>query len=339
MENETIKTEERTPELIIIEPGQNVIELTLDQLRETRTFADAFGIMPKKFPVEHHIFIQKLLDMAEEHNTEPKVGSILANVKNIEKISESEAIAKNLNQDEAQNTAVKVLVGRIDLGNEFAKELWNLSIGFMYHEKGIEVCIGTNISICSNLTIFGDTTHYKNFGRNGLEMSEMFREIENWFGDLDGFDMINTELLERMIAIPINWKIHSDTFIGDCLKHAIRKAYHKGDPFPMNVGQVSKMTSYIIEAEDEYANFTAYHLYNAGTYILTHNNDLQNRFADIKAFTHWFEENWVKPNQVVDLCLKEDPEDEERLGIVNQNPMTLDEAEETTDISDDDLPV
>lgn len=284
-------------EKIIIEENQKVVELTFEQLKQTRTFADAYGVMPKQFPIEHHVFIQKLIDMAENANASPKIGTILSNVKNIERISATEAESKGLDQNDAENTAIKVLVGRIDLGNVFARELWNLSIGFMYHEKGIEVAIGTNISVCSNLTIFGDTTHYKNHGRNGIEMTEMFKEIENWFGNLESFDFSNTELLERMINIPISWEHDGNIFLGDCLKRAIKKNYYKGDSFPMSMGQVNRTAHYIISKTDDpdHQNPTLYHLYNAATFVLTHENDLKNRFSDIKDFTEWFEKEYLIP--------------------------------------------
>lgn len=293
-------------EIIKIEKGMNVIELTYAQLKETRTFADAYGVMPKQFPVEHHVFIDKLLDFAKEANVKASVGQILASVKHIEKISESEAESKGLDQDLAENTSVRVLIGRIDLGDTEQQKLWNLAIGFMYHEKGIEVSIGTNISICANMTIFGETTHYKNHGRNGIEMSDMFKEIQNWFSNLEHFDTANSELLQRMAAIDINWFITGNEFIGDCLRRAVRKNYHKGEPFALNVSQVSKMASYMIEQEDkinsgEFGNGTLYHLYNAGTYILTHYSDLQGKFGNIKGFTEWFEKEWLIPTEQMNL--------------------------------------
>jgi len=282
---------------ILIEDNQKVVELTFDQLKQTRTFADAHGIMPRQFPIEHHVFIQKLLDMGNSVGAEPVVAQILCSVKNIERISKTEAESKGLDQNDAENTSIKVLIGRIDLGNKFARKLWNLSIGFMYHEKGIEVAIGTNIAICSNMTIFGDTTHYRNHGRNGIEMSEMFKEIENWFGNLESFEFANSELLERMEAIPIDWEHDCNLFLGDCLRRTVAKNYHKGDPFAMTTGQVSKMASYIIGKENDelHQEPTLYHMYNAATFILTHNDDLTNRFADIKAFTEWFKIWYLEP--------------------------------------------
>lgn len=270
------------------------VELTLDQLKETRTFADAYGIMPKLYPVEHHVFINNIIEMVVKQEIECSVGQLSAPIKGIERISATEAEAKGLNQNEAQNTRVSIVVGRIDLGNQYAKKLWNLAIGFMYHEKGIEISIGTNISICSNLTIYGESKNYKNFGRDGITLQEMFVHIEEWLSHLDGIDLENTKLLERMSKVEIT--VHdTQSFIGQCLKEAIRKNYHGGDPAPLSVTQVSKMTSYIINMEFEFENeiMTLYHLYNAGTFILTHVDDFPSRYSNIKGFTDWFEYNWL----------------------------------------------
>ena len=294
-------------EQILIGENEKVIELTFEQLKETRTFADAHGIMPRQFPIEHHVFIQKLMDMANAVNAEPQIGSLLASVQNIERISKTEAESKGLDQNDAENTSIKVLIGRIDLGNKFARKLWNLSVGFMYHTKGIEVAIGTNIAICGNMTIFGETTHYRNHGKNGIELTEMMKEVENWFGNLESFDFSNSKLLERMEAIPIDWNHDCNHFIGDCLRRAVAQNYHKGESFPMNMSQVNKMTSYIIDKEDdeEHQHASLYHLYNAATYVLTHLNDLPNRFTDIKAFTKWFEETYLIPNESKDVQVSE----------------------------------
>jgi len=237
-------------EKIVIPPNAKTIELTLEQLKETRTFADAYGVMPKQFPIEHHVFIQKVLDMCTEAKQEPVVGSILASVKNIERISKTEAESKALDQEDAENTTVKVLIGRIDLGNEFARKLWNLSIGFMYNEKGIEICVGTNIAICSNMTIYGPSSHFRNYSRNGVELSDMFKQIEHWLNDLENIDGLNSELLEKMIKVNIVER-DTDLFIGKALKEAVRKNYHKGPNFPLTMSEVNRMTSYLIKMEDD----------------------------------------------------------------------------------------
>lgn len=286
------------PKLQIIVPDDNSrsIDISLDQLRETRTFADAYGFMPKQFPIEHHGFITKILNMAEEAKASPSIGQILVSVKDMEKISPTEAEAKGLDKNDAENTRVKVIIGRIDLGNQYARKLWNLAIGFMYNEKGIEICIGTNISICSNLTIYGEAKHYKNYGAGSVTVPEMFQHIEEWLQNLEGIDLNNSELLERMDAVEIDWKRHGNEFIGQCLREAVRKNYHKGESFPLTMGQVNKMTSYIIgEEQNENTAPTLYLLYNAGTYVLTHSDDLQGKFSNIKEFTHWFEQEWLIP--------------------------------------------
>jgi hypothetical protein len=285
------------PLTIEIENGARAVDITFEQLRETRTFADAWGVMPKQHPLEHHVFIQKLIDMATEVNSEPTIDIISASVKHIERISETEAVSKGLNQEEAQNTTIKALIGKINLGNKFAKELWNLAIGFMYNEKGIEVCLGVNIAICSNLTLWGDGVHLKNYGRDGIEMSEMFKKIEDWYSDLDFFDSEYAKLLERMAAVKIDWAEDSNKFLGQCLREAVRKNYHKGEDFPLNVGQVSKIASYIIDHENEYLidDATLYHLYNAATYVITHQDGIMGKFSDAKAFTEWFEQYWLTP--------------------------------------------
>jgi len=167
----------------------------------------------------------------------------------------------------------------------------------------------------------------------------MFKEIQNWFSNLEAFDFANTELLERMSKVNIDWNKDCDLFIGDCLRRAVRKNYHKGDPFALNVGQVSKMTSYIISHEGDFSEFfdndieipTLYHLYNAGTYILTHNDDLTARFTNIKAFTEWFEEAWLKPYEVLN---QRDSDDEVNMQVLNEETIIGD-----GDMGENEVPV
>lgn len=290
---------ERTPIEIIIDENAKNVNLTFEQLRETRTFADAHGFMPKLFPIEHHVFIQKLMDMANEINANPEVFKIIAAVKGIERISQTEAESKGLNQNAAENTRVKVLIGQINLGNAFTRKLWNLAIGFMYNEKGIEICIGTNISICGNFTIYGEAKHFCNYGRNGLELSEIFVHVETWLSKLADIDLVNSALLERMIIVSIEKESGTNEFLGRCLKEAVRKNYFYGK-FPLTMSQVNRMASYFIdheaEANDPEYKFSLYDTYNAGTYVLTHNDDLPNMFSNIKKFTHWFEEIYLPNN-------------------------------------------
>jgi len=312
---------------IIIEDNSKAVELTLDQLRETRTFADAFGNMPEKFLKEHHIFIKDIMDMAEGVGAKPSIGQILAPSKGIEKISLAEAEEKGLDQDLAENTCVKVVIGRIDLGDKFAKKLWNLAIGFMYNEKGMEICVGTNIAICSNLTIFGEGVHYKSHGRGAISISEMYVNVKTWLENLEGFDTVNSELLERMIAIPIDWDKGTESFVGHCLKAAVRRNYHKGNAFPLNMTEVGRMTSYLIgqEGTEDAENPSLYHLYNAGTWLLTHSDDLPNKYGTIKEFTEWFEKEWLIPAEevaalaVIEEPFKDEVENDEGLANVPDN--------------------
>lgn len=291
----------KDPEVIEIPEESKAIELTIDQLRETSTFADAHGLMPKQFPMEHHIFIEKLLGMITDTGAKAEIGQILASVKGIQRISEAEAKSKNLNQKEARNTTVRVLIGRIDIGDEFTKPLWNLAIGFMYNEKGIEVCIGTNISICSNFTIYGEARHLRNYGRDAMELNKIFDTIEDWIKNFEGIEGVNSALLQRMADMKIIWNEGVKLFIGECVVAAVRRLYHKGDPFPLTVTLINRMTSYLIDLESKLLNDgispSLYTLYNAGTYVLTHNTDLEGKFGSIREFTTWFEEHWLKPTE------------------------------------------
>lgn len=330
------KSNDPNPLKIIIADDVKTVNLSFEQLRETRSFADAHGFMPKQFPLEHHVFIQKLLTMAEEMKTHPVVAEIIASITGIERISPNEVESKGLDPQEAQNTRIKILIGRIDLGNEEAKKLWNLSMGFMYNEKGIELCIGTNIRICGNFTIYGEAKHYKNYGRNGIELSEMFTHVEEWLNDLEGIDSINSALLERMLRIPIT-NHTTDEFIGRCLRNAIKKNYHKGDPFSLTMGQVNRMVSYIINNENtlEWELASMYHLYNAGTYILTHSDEMPSKFSNIKEFTHWFEDTWMLPNEM-DERLTIDEDDQNDFDIRDHQSEDTSEANEVS--PDNDLP-
>lgn len=293
------------PEKIIVPDSANSIDITFEQLKATRTFANAKKLMPKEWPLEHYNFIQNIMDIAEEAGIPARIAQITVPISGIEKISESEAVAKGLNADDADNTLIRQLIGRIDLGDEFVSDLWSLSIGFMYNKNGIEVCLGTNITFCGNLTLYGEAVHYKNFTRNGIELGEMFVHIESWMKDLEGINEVNTKLLKRMQNVAIDWTDDASKFIGHCLREAVRKNYHKGNPFPLNQGQVSKMASYIIDKEHEFQDSpdkdaiqeTLYHLYNSGTFILTHQDKFEERFSSVKEFTEWFEEEWLIPNE------------------------------------------
>ena len=54
------------PLKIIIDENARVVDITYEQLRATRTFADAYGLMPAQFPIEHHLFIEKIIKMLED---------------------------------------------------------------------------------------------------------------------------------------------------------------------------------------------------------------------------------------------------------------------------------
>lgn len=323
---------------IAIPEGANRVIITYEQLKESKTFADAYGLMPKQHPLEHHAFITKIMAMINNAGYEASVGIMYADVKSIMKISKEEAEAKGLDQDDADNTLIKNLIGTILIGNEKQlekqrKDNYNIAIAFVYSDAGITIAFGTNVSICGNFSIYGADNIYKNFGSGSTTVNEMFNIIDNWIKELKETYFQYTQLfellLERRIEMGTDWNSVSNEFIGETLKLAVKKNYHKGDYWAFNMTQANKLCSQIIAMDDE-TEHSLYDLYQAGTYVLTHMNEMDNIFKSIRLYTNWFIRKY-------NIDIKEYQETEKEAEKPVQEPQS--EIPVLPDVKEDDKPL
>ncbi len=249
----------------------------------------------QKTSVEHFEAFGKIMMMLDAANIKFDISNIYTPTIQIMTLAEDQRTKDKITipiTDPVVNH-VKNVVGRIDL--PFGTNTSNLSIGISKSPRGLSMCMGTNIMVCSNMSIFGD--HFMtSFGHDKLSVSEMFSRMGSFIENAEIISNENTKMLEEMTKVSIDPK-GVQNMIGDMLERAVAKNYHKSTKnTPFDIGSVSKFTSSVITAqnalEQDEVDISVYDLYNIGTEILTHQATIENSWKDLSSFGQYITERF-----------------------------------------------
>lgn len=160
------------------------------------------------------------------------------------------------------------LIGGFEI--ETDNKEWNTKIAYSFHQGGIELAIGANVRVCSNLSIFG----YENMvSTKNVPIDKMFEIVSDWITKyeekLNQFEVTMKKLKENTFSLDKYFQ-----FVG--LLSAIRvekdssviKNYiNDAKVYGLNQGQINKFTE---KALIEYSivdnnSISAYDIYNIGT--------------------------------------------------------------------------
>jgi len=257
-------------EKIIFEKDEKSIEVPFLILKRTASLADPYtGKLPTTRPLEHWQFIESIAELLDKNNISFMPSPIYIGKSESKKIVQLDPDNIGLPESFLFNRVVT----KFNMTSpDYSKQEYNTSIAIGYNEKGIQVALGTNVRICSNMCIFGNRLIFT-YGNNRMPYDKFTMAITQYINDLPYIAEDNFTILENMMSLPIN-KNDIIKSIGDIHISAVNGTYFGGDS-PFNIGQVSNFTQTILKLFPKFIdndNFESisnlYDFYNIGTHIL-----------------------------------------------------------------------
>lgn len=163
METNTIKFQE------------NLTELDLPTLKKTVSYELAKGGLKKSAPLEHHQLIDQFKSLISSNTKfQPVLEPIYATERNTLRVM----YKGDKEKCPVENYLIQRIFTKINIQEENQKKL-NVAIAISYHEKGIQVAYGVNVSICKNLLIFG-SNRMSTYGGDSIKYDKMYDVLDDW---------------------------------------------------------------------------------------------------------------------------------------------------------------
>lgn len=265
---------------------ESTIGIDLPTLRETISLAESNGSLPNSRPIEHFDLIEMISEMTE------KKGYVFQP----DPIHVAKSQSKRIMKLDPNNEGLpgsyhfQRMVTRLQL-LDLANEHHNTSIAIGYNEKGIQLAFGTNVKVCSNMSIFANKI-MATYGAMKMPFDKMLQLAEKFINELPEIDAHNNAILNRMYNIEVT-PFNVIQTIGDIHVRSVRSAYH-GVPFAFGISQVSAFTQSLLRDHDQMLNaetgkpIRLYDFYNTGTYLMKpESSDISSLWPDIAGWSDY----------------------------------------------------
>ena len=244
--------------------------LTLPELKlsvdETATNGRPFN------GITHYDLFEELGNIATRHNEKFEYENLYV-TDSTNKVMPGVACFPHLEEQYGKNalqaSLLRRVVGSIGFSNYDDGDT-NCRLAVNFHQKGIEICYGMNVRVCSNLSIFGGT-HIMSYGNEGMPLQQMFQVYENWVQKLGDFRNNDLFMMEQMKSTFLPPGDSYKTLIGKLSVLAVQQAYIDSKTVsPMNIAQHSAFTKAFLKeygpSPEEAVN--VWELYNIVTNLL-----------------------------------------------------------------------
>jgi hypothetical protein len=271
--------------------------ITLEELKETCSLSDYKGHKPKAKPLEHYELIETIITMLTINNLKFDMGDIYTSKSDTVRIMKLDPDKIGL----LESWMFQRLVTKIDIHSNDAN--YTPSIGIGYNINGMTIAVGTNVRVCSNMSIFGNKL-IQSYGNNAIHELDKFKELVNtWITNIPEIHKTNLAIFEGLKEVSIDPVIEMRNLIGDLEMDAVRAAYiDTKHPAALNIGQVSQLSKDIMLADLEGNKmFTAYELYNCCTSLLVPNRtDIANIWQDNATIGKYFCRRYLPELQTIE---------------------------------------
>jgi glycine cleavage system H lipoate-binding protein len=276
---------------IVFEKGEKVKRIDMETLRQSADYQR----QGSKFPVSHHVLLGNILNLMEEANLPGKVSEIYIS-KNGVILPKEREVAFRTDIDSIYDTRgimMENVIARIDM-TSLADEESNQSIAINFNKTGIEIAMGTNIMVCSNMTIFGDT-YLKNHGKDSTNFDQMLDIIKLWVRTAEERRLDDLRMIETMKKV---------TFSGNFIKESREIIGHFNEMLildpngaPLRQGRITEvhrglLNGYNKSVEDR-KDFTLWDMFNVFTEASTHQDVVENRLSNSAAIGKYFVDRYA----------------------------------------------
>lgn len=281
----------KNPERLIWEKDQKSQNITLEQLKESTAIQDFGGRYSKKAPLKHTDLIDNVFDVLYKLNNKIKVGDIFIAKNTTRKI-------KALDPEELglfKGNIFESLITEILLP-DLSNDEMTMKIAISYDNRGITLAKGTNITICSNMTIMGSSNVISTKGKEGLPYNKMIELFMSWIPNI-GKTFSGYELaINKMKDVYLSNNGQLQELMGNMYLKSVAQAYTLGSKAPLTLNELSKFSQDLLKSETFKGEnpITLWELYNIGTSILTRSDsNLSNKIELTQSFSDFIIEEYV----------------------------------------------
>jgi hypothetical protein len=255
---------------------QTVQDITLEQLRKTNR--ELNGGLPMH-GIHHFELIEQVMDIVKNAGLEPEIFDMFAakaGGSQYPGVSLNKDISKTLTFDpQAELNVAAYTVRRIYTTihiNGFDDGESDQSLAIGYNQQGLEVALGRNVRICHNQTILGADRIIRTYSRGQGRLAEkityrdVLDKVVEWMRDIHHLTFEDDQKIAQMKATVIPpAKIFMLIGMLDATRIACDTKYKEirlNAVYPLNDGQIHKMTEQLLLRNAHNQQVTAWDFYS-----------------------------------------------------------------------------
>lgn len=245
-------------------------ELNLSTLQRSTSYELAKGGLPKNRPTEHYQLINDLSSLIKDNT---KLTTELESIYATEKNSLRVMYKGDKDKCPVENYLIQRIFTKINIVEPNQKNI-NVAIALSYHEMGIDIAYGINVSVCKNLLIFGQN-HLSTYGHNKIPYNKVLDVIDDWLKRYEEKKQYDYNIVETLQKRKVKDKELFE-ILGKLIYQAERNNTYHQNGSSLNVSQTLRLIdNYNIKFidTDKKRTITAFDLLQWGTNNLKPNQD------------------------------------------------------------------
>jgi len=252
----------------ILEWGDaKAMEITFEELQSSIGVRNNRGEYNKALPMKHADFIEQIA-ASVSNDYDVSIGKIFVPKNRIGVVHEMDPERKGL----ISASMFRSLIGEIHLNNLRNDEM-NMKLAINVTERGVTLAQGTNVQICSNMTIMGASNMISTMGRQGLPFDKFQELFNSWIPNMGETFNKYVTIVDQMKNIQLGNNGQIQELLGELQIAAIKGAYERGyHDAPLNLSELSKLTQDLIK-KPNFLNdepMSLWDIFNDFTFVQSH---------------------------------------------------------------------
>lgn len=241
-----------------------VQELSLAELKVTskERFNDSY-----QNKIWHANLFENIAEKIDRSNLDFKMGPIYAaqnKAKFMQGASTDETKWPNFGDNALETWTLRRLVTNFEI-ETLSDARSNTSLAISYHQNGIQIAMGPNIRVCSNMSILGAGNYIRSYGNDKVtDPNQMLEIIGEWMTEFEDRRTIDNAILNEMTGRKVN-ELEVAEIIGRMSIERVRRDKLKSNRVPpLTQAQISQFTLDYLTAYEKGPEYveTLYDIYN-----------------------------------------------------------------------------
>ncbi len=277
-------------EQIVFEKDEKVKSIDFDTLVSSSDYDRG-----KKFPKSHYAILADVQNIMDQEGYDSEITDLFISKSGVILPKEREVAFRTDIETIYDTRGVQItnLIAKINMKGELADDNSSQSFAMSFNKNGIEVSFGTNVTVCSNMTIMGSGSHLSNYGNDSIDFDKMFEIIRLWIKTAKSRREKDLTLINNMKLITFtNFLKESREIIGHFNELLIRD----GNSAPLRQGRITEVHRGLLEGYDEALknkeSFNLWDMFNVFTQSSSHQDVIENRIANSAAIGKYFVERY-----------------------------------------------